>query len=406
MVPMAIKDIFNRRRTRVRDEPGTKEPLYGLNARAADFSANRSEAVCAAAGRMAKTLASAPLHIYKEDQVQPAHELERLLSYSPAPGYNAHTFVRDMEFARCTVGRACAMIGRDSLMQPVELDYIDPVRVTTLRARETGDIWHRVILEDGKNGYIHDSDMLCLSYFSTTGALTPASVLRGSLEYDAQIKEFSLATLNGVHDVILINVPGNISGPRRKDLIADILEGYNASGKSALVLDSGVTATKLQSSPVNAQVLDVEKVTKSRVAGIYGMSPHLLGDGESNRASSEEEMQAFLTLTILPAMVEWEAECNKKLLTWNMVKEGYRIGFDSDALSRANTGTLAEKHFKAVRGGWMRPNEVRKREHLSPDAYGDKLMISRDLLPLEINVEHPELLLGGGRQKTNGEGED
>ena len=50
-------------------------------------------------------------------------------------------------------------------------------------------------------------------------------------------------------------------------------------------------------------------------------------------------------------------------------------------------------HQKAIRGGWMRINEVRQREGLPPDEMGNELMASRDLLPLRIAVKQPEMLL-------------
>ena len=400
--------IFNRRRASARAEPGSApaERLSFGPMRMADWRANTSEAICAAAARTANTLASAPLHLYKNEEVQRTHPLERLVRYSPAPGWNAFAFVRDMEFSRSSVGRCYSWVLRDNLRQPTALQYLDAGRVQTLRALETGDLWHRVTLEDGRDGYIHDSDMLALSWLSTSGAITPTSVLRGTLEYDAQIKEFSLASLNGVHDVILINAPSNLSKEKKTAMVTEILETYRATGKSALLLDSGITATQLHSSPVDPKVMDVEKVTKSRVAGVYGMHPHLLGDGESNRVSNEEDMQNFLSLSIVPIMAQWEAECNKKLLSSKMWEEGYAFRFDTSELSRANTQVLAERNFKGVRGGYYRINEIRKREGLPPDPDGDQLLISRDLLPVEWIVAHPEELVSGGRGKTNGAGED
>ena len=177
--------IFNRRRASARAEPG-RAPAERLSfgpMRMADWRANTSEAICAAAARTANTLASAPLHLYKNEEVQRTHPLERLVRYSPAPGWNAFAFVRDMEFSRSSVGRCYSWVLRDSLRQPIQLQYLDAGRVQTLRALETGDLWHRVTLEDGRDGYIHDSDMLALSWLSTSGAITPTSVLRGTLAY-------------------------------------------------------------------------------------------------------------------------------------------------------------------------------------------------------------------------------
>ena len=85
--------------------------------------------------------------------------------------------------------------------------------------------------------------------------------------------------------------------------------------------------------------------------------------------------------------------------------QGYRFRFDIEALARADTATMAEKHQKAIRGGWMRINEVRQREGLPPDEMGNELMASRDLLPLRIAVQTPEMLLNyktGGNAQEGG----
>ena len=400
--------IFNRRRAKPRDKPQetVDARLDMMNMRAADWCANRSESICAAAARMANTLASAPIHLYRAEAVQKQHSLERLLNYSPAPGWNGFSFRRDMEFARSSVGRTYAWILRDEMRMATEIRYLDAGRVTTLRDTETEELWHRVTLPNGTNGYIHDSDMMYLTWLSNAGGITPRSVLGGTLEYDAQIKSFSLKNLDGVHDVILLKVPGNVSGDRRQTLVEDILKSYNASGKRALVLDSGMEASRLSGSAVDPKMLDAEKVAKTRVAGVYGMQPHLLGDGESAQRNSEEEMQHFLTISILPAAAQWEAECNKKLLSSGLWQDGYAFRFDFSALTRANTASLAEKYFKAVRGAWMKPNEVRALEGLPSDPSGDHLLSSRDLLALDVIINNPELLLSGKRGKTNGEGEN
>ena len=60
--------IFSRRRERARDEPRHTAPgeLHYMGGRLADWQANRSESICAAGARLANTLASAPLHLYKK----------------------------------------------------------------------------------------------------------------------------------------------------------------------------------------------------------------------------------------------------------------------------------------------------------------------------------------------------
>ena len=150
----------------------------------------------------------------------------------------------------------------------------------------------------------------------------------------------------------------------------------------------------------------MERITRNRVATVYNIPPHMLGDySDTSFSTAEQQMQEFLQLTIMPIVAQWEQELNRKLLTPAEYVQGCRFRFDIEALARADTATMAEKHQKAIRGGWMRINEVRQREGLPPDEMGNELMASRDLLPLRIAVQTPEMLLNyktGGNAQEGG----
>ena len=161
---------------------------------------------------------------------------------------------------------------------------------------------------------------------------------------------------------------------------------------------------------VDAHLLDVERITRNKVAAVYNLPPHMLGDySQGNKSTTEQQMQEFLQLTIIPIVEQWEEEYNRRLLTPQDYEAGYRFRFDTNALIRADVATTANKYQMAIRGGWMKPNEVREREGQPPDPNGDELMCSRDLLPIRINIRNPELLLGGAAATSapaaNGAGE-
>jgi len=142
--------------------------------------------------------------------------------------------------------------------------------------------------------------------------------------------------------------------------------------------------------------MDVERITRNRVATVYNLPPHMLGDySDTSFSTAEQQMQEFLQLTVIPIVQQWEDELNRKLLSDTDYKAGYRFRFDTDSLIRADMVAMANKYQMAIRGGWMRINEVREREGLPPDPNGDELMCARDIIPLRIMVEHPELLLTG-----------
>lgn len=364
----------------------------------ADVTLQGHEAIYAAVTRIANTVASIPVHVYKGRERQDTHPLEKLLNLSPNPSMSAYIFKQTMEAFRNTEGMAYALIIRDGLGEITRLDVLDPTRVRPLIERDSREIWYDITLE-GKTYPIPGYMVLALKHMSANGisGIRPLDVLRGSMDYDAEVKEISLNQLNGINHGVMLEVPGQaLDETRKAQIVADFLDAYESSGQRVLVLEGGIKATTFNQSPVDAQLMDVERITRNRVATVYNLPPHMLGDySDTSFSTAEQQMQEFLQLTIIPIVQQWEDELNRKLLSDADYKVGYRFRFDTDSLIRADMVAMANKYQMAIRGGWMRMNEVREREGLPPDPNGDELMCARDIIPLRIMVEHPELLLTG-----------
>lgn len=364
----------------------------------ADVTLQGHEAIYAAVTRIANTVASIPVHVYKGRERQDTHPLEKLLNLSPNPSMSAYIFKQTMEAYRNTEGMAYALIIRDGLGEITRLDVLDPTRVRPLIERDSREIWYDITLE-GKAYPIPGYMVLALKHMSANGisGIRPLDVLRGSLDYDAEVKEISLNQLDGINHGVMLEVPGQaLDETRKTQIVADFLDAYESSGQRVLVLEGGIKATTFNQSPVDAQLMDVERITRNRVATVYNLPPHMLGDySDTSFSTAEQQMQEFLQLTVIPIVQQWEDELNRKLLSDADYKVGYRFRFDTDSLIRADMVAMANKYQMAIRGGWMRMNEVREREGLPPDPNGDELMCARDIIPLRIMVEHPELLLTG-----------
>lgn len=364
----------------------------------ADVTLQGHEAIYAAVTRIANTVASIPVHVYKGRERQDTHSLEKLLNLSPNPSMSAYIFKQTMEAFRNTEGMAYALIIRNGLGEITRLDVLDPTRVRPLIERDSREIWYDITLE-GKTYPIPGYMVLALKHMSANGisGIRPLDVLRGSLDYDAEVKEISLNQLDGINHGVMLEVPGQaLDETRKAQIVADFLDAYESSGQRVLVLEGGIKATTFNQSPVDAQLMDVERITRNRVATVYNLPPHMLGDySDTSFSTAEQQMQEFLQLTIIPIVQQWEDELNRKLLSDADYKVGYRFRFDTDSLIRADMVAMANKYQMAIRGGWMKMNEVREREGLPPDPNGDELMCARDIIPLRIMVEHPELLLTG-----------
>lgn len=398
-------------KAQARDKPRTvrSRDLKMIPRPRADRTIEGNEAIYAAVSRIANTMASMQMHLYKGYKIQEDHPLERIVSLEPHPNFSAFSWRQTMEVLLNTEGTAYALRVLNTQGQLLRLDILNPLRVTPKKDQD-GNIWYSVIMDDGSEALAPGFLILAIKHISANGikGIRPIDVLRKSLDYDTQVKEMSLDQLDGVNHGIMLTVPNvGLSQAQKDEAVNRFLETYEKSGRSVVILEGGMTATNFANSSVDAQVMNVERITRNRVATVYNLPPHMLGDyTDSSPGNNEQQMLEYLTLTIGPKVEQWEEEFNRKVLTPEMYAEGYRFRFDVTSLTRTDVKTTAERNQMAIRGGWRKPNEVRAELGLPPDPVGDLLMSSRDLIPLRIAVEHPELLLGGqadseGKEETS-----
>lgn len=390
---------FHNSRDKPKEDGVNYSTMRNVNRTRGDWMMTNSEAIYAAVSRISNTVAMIPMHLYKGREIQTSDPREILISRMPNATMNCFTFRQTLEAFRNTEGSAYALIVPNPSGDGIaSLDVLDAARVTPLRDAETREIWYQFTLDDGRTATVHSSSMIALHHMSANGerAIRPMDVLRGTLDYDRQIKEFSLNQLEGVNSGVVLNVPSTgLSPDKKREAINQFLSAYRESGGRLVVLEGGITATTLASSPVDAKVLDVERITKNRVATVYNIPPHMLGDyTDTSYSTAEQSKREFLDLTILPIVTQWEAEFNLKLLTLKDCAAGYAFRCDMRAITRADVKTMSLMYQQAIRSSWLKPNEVRESEGYPDDPNGDELMGSRDLVPLRM-------LLTGEEGKNN-----
>lgn len=114
MWPFKNKGIRNK----ARDKPRPSMPRYParmlpVRRVRADVSITGSEAIYAAVSRISNTVASLPLHLYRDYEIQVKHPLERLISRAPNQNFTSFGFLQTMEVCRNTEGNAYALIVPD-----------------------------------------------------------------------------------------------------------------------------------------------------------------------------------------------------------------------------------------------------------------------------------------------------
>ena len=366
-----------------------------------DYTLKNSELLFSAVSRISNSLSAMPIQLYKGSM--PMHtDLNDLVSFSPNPNMTSCQFFKTLEACRDTSGNAYAL-KIFSVNGTIErLDILDPSRVQPIMETNSRELWYRITPEQGKEFYVHGFYVIHVPFISTNGysGVNPVSVLYDTLSYSENIQTFSVKQLDqGVNAAIVLEAPANLGETQKETMVKSFMETYKETSGNILLLESGVTAKSLNLSPVDTKLFEVEKITRSKVAMVYNIPPHLLGDySDTSFTSQEQQMLEFLMLTMLPIVTAYEQELNRKLLSKTQRKKGYHFKFDMDAILRADAATQAEVDYKAVRSAWKTPDEIRQNRNLPPlpNGIGKKAMISQDLATLEYTVNQKPSVLAGG----------
>lgn len=377
-----------------------------------DYTLKNSELIFAAVSRISNSLSAMPIQLYK-GSTPINNELNDLVSFSPNPNMTSCQFFKTIEACRCTHGNGYALKIFDERDQLSRLDILDPSKVKPIMDTDSSELWYRILPEKGKEFYVHNYYVIHVPFISTNGfsGINPVSVLFDTLDYAENIQKFSVSQLaKGVNAAIVLEAPANLGEEQKKAMIEDFTDTYYETSSNILLLESGVTAKKMDLSPVDSKLFEVEKITRSKVAMVYNIPPHLLGDySDTSFNSQEQQMLEFLMLTMLPIVTIYEQELDRDLLTKLQRKKGYHWKFDMDAILRADAATQAEVDYKAVRSAWKTPDEIRAARNLPPlpDGIGKSAMISQDLATLDYTVNtKPQVLASKIKLMRKGRQED
>jgi len=363
-----------------------------------DYTLHNSELIFSAVSRISNAFSAMPVQLYRST-TPVKNELNDMIGFEPNSNMTSCQFFKTMEACRGTEGNAYALkvFAPDGTLS--ELRPLDPLRVKPILEETSNELWYKITPEHGAEYYLHNFYILHIPFISTNGytGVNPVSVLFNTLQYNDEIQKFSMSQLDkGINAQVVLEAPANLGQQQKTDMINDFMATYKDTGGGILLLESGVQAKSLSLSPVDAKLFEVEKISRSRVAMVYNIPPHLLGDySDISFSSQEQQMLEFLMLTMLPIVTAYEQELNRKLLTREERKRGYHFVFDMNAILRADASTRADVHQKAIRGGWETPNEARADYGRDKDPNGNKLLVSRDLTTLEYLIKNPDKGKGG-----------
>ncbi len=167
------------------------------------------------------------------------------------------------------------------------------------------------------------------------------------------------------------------SWDRLKKIWQKAAAALRSQENKTLLLPAELDYKALTISPVDAQLVEMMKLNRSMIAGIFNVPAHMINDLEKATFSniSEQSIQ-FVRFTIMPWVVNWEQELNRRLFTRQELAAGYYVKFNLAGLLRGTPKERAEFYHYAITDGWLSRNEVRALEDKNPVPGLDEMLVS------------------------------
>ncbi|MDR5858208.1 phage portal protein [Halomonas eurihalina] len=172
------------------------------------------------------------------------------------------------------------------------------------------------------------------------------------------------------------------SWERLKDTWQKSVSRLKGSENKTLMLPADLDYKSITIPPEDAQFLETRKFNRSEVAGIFNVPAHMINDLDKATFSniSEQAIQ-FVRHTMMPWIVNWEQEINRRIFTRAERAAGYYCKFNLAGLLRGTAKERAEFYHYAITDGWMDRNEARVLEDMNPRDGLDEMLISVNAQP-------------------------
>lgn len=337
--------------------------------------------------RLANTVSSLPIHLYKNYR-ETKNNISGLLEGEANPSMSSFALINQLETSRNVSGNAYAFIERDVRGVPIKLWPIDPTTVTIKRDTDDNSIWYEVSSANPNYHFlVFNTEMIHVRHITPlTGELgiSPIDVLKGPLDFEKAIEEFSLGEMQK-KDQYIIKYDRSISPEKREAMIKDFVRMVKENG-GAVVQEKGFDYDRFASDFHPSDLKTAESITRSRIANAFNVPLSFLNDtvGSSHTSSmSEQAMIQFVQMTLVPIVKQYEAEFNRKLLTQSQRASGFYFKFNVNGLMRGDTAARTNFYQMMIRNGIATQNDLRKLEDLPPidEESANITWISKDLFP-------------------------
>jgi HK97 family phage portal protein len=323
---------------------------------------------------IAEDVAKLPLIVYRRldrgKERSPGHPLYRLLHDEPCPESTAFSFRETLTAHALGWGNGYAEIQRDGSGRPVALWPIDPSSVEVKR-NDAEQIVYEVRDQYGQTTVLSPSSVLHVHGLGYSGLMgySVARIGRTSLGSALAAQKHTAAFFgNGASPGGVLEHPGALSDKAMKHLRESWTARHGGADNAhkPAILEEGMKWHTVGIPPEDAQLLETRQWQVEDVCRWFRVPPHKIGHllRAQGWSTLEQTNLDYLTDTLMPWLVRWEQEIQRKLI--GITDSGLFAEHLVDAILRADTQTRFAAYAVGVTNGWLSRNEVRAIENLNP----------------------------------------
>ncbi len=340
---------------------------------------------------LSETTAGLPLLVHqrvkdKGSPRAPSHPIYGMLKETPNPLMTSFSFRDTLTGHLINRGNGFANIQRAGAT-PVHLWPIHPSRIEIVR-----DDDHRLVYlvhnNDGKPFAVAASDMI-----HVTGPVSGDGITgKGVIEQARETIGFGIATErygatlfgNGARPSSVLTVTGILDDDAAKRMRASWVETYGGpDGERVAILEQDTKYQAIGTTPEDAQFLQTRQHNITEIARWYGVPPHMLFElSRSTFNNIEHQGLEFLIYSLMPWLIRWEQELNRKLLSPVDRGNGFFIKHEVKGLARGDMKSRFESYAIGKQWGWYNSNVILGLEDMEPiGTQGDVYLVPMNMTP-------------------------
>jgi HK97 family phage portal protein len=349
---------------------------------------------------LAESLGKLPLKMYQNTEKgiikSDKMEMYNILKLRPNPYMTSTTFWSTVEMNRNHYGNAYVW----SRFQGPQLKdlWIMPSQDVTVIIDDQGilgtkdKIWYRY--NDRHTGKIYTFASDEVMHFKTSMTfdgligMSVRDILKNTVDGALESQKFmNNLYKTGLTGKAVLEYTGDLD-PAARDRLVKGFEQFASGSKNAgkiIPVPLGMKLVPLDIKLTDSQFFELKKYTALQIAAAFGIKPNQINDYEkSSYASAEAQNLAFYVDTLLYILKQYEEEITYKILSSQLINQGYFFKFNVNVILRADIKTQMDSLSTAVQNGIMKPNEARDYLDMPADDYGDVLMANGNYIPLSM----------------------